>query len=114
MEAFISFIPQIVLDDLGEALIEDEILSHLTTLTSVKIKDKHHVAGDFYYHSEIGYTYLNLVIQNPKNTFFKLFTPGFEWDKEVNNYWNGHVYSLSEKRWLKSRKDNAQPNLNKQ
>lgn len=104
-EEFISFIPQTVLDDIGEAVIEDEISKNLTQLATSKTKTSNYVVGDFYYHSELGYTYLDKVIQNPNNTFYKLFTPGFEWDEEVNNYWNGHVYSIKEKRWLKSRKD---------
>lgn len=104
-EEFISFIPQNVLDDIGEAAIEDEISKNLTQLTTSKTKTSNYVVGDFYCHSELGYTYLDKVIQNPNNTFYKLFTPGFEWDEEVNNYWNGHVYSIKEKRWLKSRKD---------
>jgi hypothetical protein len=94
-----------VLDDLGEAIIEEEILNQLSQLYSLRIKDKNHAQGDIYFLSEIGYTYLDKVIQNPNNTFYKLFTPAFEWDEEVNNYWNGHVYSIKEKRWLKSRKD---------
>jgi hypothetical protein len=104
-EESISFIPQLVLDDLGEAIIEEEILNQLSQLYSLRIKDKNHAQGDIYFLSEIGYTYLDKVIQNPNNTFYKLFTPAFEWDEEVNNYWNGHVYSIKEKRWLKSRKD---------
>ena len=104
-EEFISFIPQNVLDDIGEAAIEDEISKNLTQLATSKTKTSNYVVGDFYCHSELGYTYLDKVIQNPNNTFYKLFTPGFEWDEEVNNYWNGHVYSIKEKRWLKSRKD---------
>ena len=104
-EDFLAFIPQLVLDDLGEAIIEEEILKQLAQLYSIKIKDSNHAQGDYYYLPEIGYTYLDKVIQNTNNTFYKLFTPGFEWDEEVSNYWNGHVYSIKEKRWLKSRKD---------
>lgn len=104
-EDFLAFIPQLVLDDLGEAIIEEEILKQLAQLYSIKIKDSNHARGDYYYLPEIGYTYLDKVIQNTNNTFYKLFTPGFEWDEEVSNYWNGHVYSIKEKRWLKSRKD---------
>jgi hypothetical protein len=104
-EEFISFIPQTVLDDFGELIIEDEISKNLTQLEALNTKTNNHAVGDFYYHSELGYTYLDKVIQNPNHTFYKLFTPGFEWDEEVNNYWNGHVYSIKEKRWFKSRKD---------
>ena len=104
-EEFISFIPQKALDDIGEAAIEDEISKNLTQLATSKTKTSNYVVGDFYCHSELGYTYLDKVIQNPNNTFYKLFTPGFEWDDEVNNYWNGHVYSIKDERWLKSRKD---------
>ena len=104
-EEFISFIPQNVLEDLGEEVIEDEILKNLTKLTSLKPKTSNHDAGDYYYHSDLGYTYLDKVIKNPCNTFYKLFTPGFEWHEEVNNYWNGHVFSIKEKRWLKSRRE---------
>ena len=100
-----SIYSQLVLDDLGEAIIEEEILKQLAQLYSIKIKDSNHARGDYYYLPEIGYTYLDKVIQNTNNTFYKLFTPGFEWDEEVSNYWNGHVYSIKEKRWLKSRKD---------
>ncbi len=104
-EEFISFIPQNVLDELGESIIEDEISNNLAQLCSLKTKIDNHAAGDFYYHSEIGYTYLDKVIQNSKNTFYKLFTPGFEWDEKVNNYWNGHLFSINENRWLKSKRN---------
>ncbi|HKM45202.1 MAG TPA: hypothetical protein VJY12_07065 [Dysgonamonadaceae bacterium] len=104
-EEFISFVPQNVLDNFGETTIEDEISNNLTQLTSIKIKTNDFVVGDFYYHSELGFTFLDKVIQNPNNTFYKLFTPGFEWDEEINNFWNGQVFSIKEKRWLKSRKD---------
>ena len=105
MEEFISFIPQNALDDIGEAVIEDEISKNLTQLAALNIKTSNYDVGDFYYHSELGYAYLDKVIQNPNNIFYKLFAPGFEWDEEVNNYWNGYVYSIREKKWLKSRKD---------
>jgi hypothetical protein len=104
-EEFISFIPQLVLDDLGEAIIEEEILNQLSQLYSIRIKDNYHSQGDIYFLPEIGYTFLDKIIQNPNNTFYKLFTPAFEWDEEVINYWNGYVYSIKENRWLKSRKD---------
>ena len=104
-EEFISFIPQNVLDEIGEAVIEDEISKNLTQLAVSKTKTNNYAVGDFYYHSELGYTYLDKVIQNPNNTFYKLFTPGFEWHAKVNDYWNGQVYSLNEKRWLKSKKN---------
>lgn len=103
-EEFISFIPQNVLDEIGEAVIEDEISKNLIQLSSSKATSSNYVVGDFFCHPELGYTYLDKVIQNPNNTFYKLFTPGFKWDGEVNNYWNGQVYSIMEKRWLKSRK----------
>lgn len=104
-EEFISFIPQTVLNDFGEAIVEEEISKNLELLGSIKIKNSDFSVGDFYYHPSLGYAYLDKVIQNPTNTFYKLFTPGFEWDEEVSNYWNGHVFSIKEKRWLKSRKD---------
>lgn len=104
-EEFISFVPQSVLDDFGESIIEDEISKNLTQLNTIKIKTGDFVVGDFYYHSELGYTYLDKVIQNPNNTFYKLFTPGFEWDEEINDFWNGQVFSVKENRWLKSRKE---------
>lgn len=103
-EEFISFIPQNVLDDIGEAIIEDEISKNLTQLAELKTKPSNYVVGDFYYHSELGYTFLDKVIQNPNNTFYKLFTPGFEWDEEVNNYWNGKVFSVKELKWFNSRR----------
>jgi hypothetical protein len=105
IEEYLSFIPQTVIDDFGEGIIEDEISKNIAQLDAIQIKTSNYDVGDFYYHPELGYTYLDKVIQNPNNTFYKLFTPGFEWDVEVNNYWNGHVYSIKEKRWLKSRKD---------
>ena len=104
-EEFISFIPQNVLDDIGEAIIEDEISKNLVQLDAFKTKTGNYDVGNFYFHSELGYTYLDKVIQNPNNTFYKLFTPGFQWDEEVGNYWNGHVYSINENKWLKSRKN---------
>ena len=104
-EEFISFIPQNVLDDIGEAIIEDEISKNIVQLEALKTKTSNYDIGNFYFHSELGYTYLDKVIQNPNNTFYKLFTPGFQWDEEVENYWNGHVYSIYEKKWLKSRKN---------
>lgn len=105
-EEFISFIPQNVLEDIGDALLEDEISKNLTELDSIKTKKSNYSVGDFFFHPEIGYTYLGRVIENSSNTFYKLFTPSFDWDDDVNNYWNGHVYSIKEKRWLRSKKEN--------
>ena len=45
-----------------------------------------------------------IVITSPTNTFYKLFHPGFEKDDEIQNFWNGSVYSEKEGKWLKSRK----------
>jgi len=105
-EEFISFIPQNVIDELGETILEDEISECLSQQYSHKAKTKNHTVGDYFYHADVGYTYLAKVIQNPKNIFYKLFSPAFEWDDEVNNFWNGGVYSIKERRWLKSRKTN--------
>jgi hypothetical protein len=105
VEDFLSFIPKTVLEDISEVKIEEEIDNIKILLSSTKIKDKNLSAGDIYYLSGIGYTFLDKVIKNPNNTFYKLFTPAFEWDDEVINYWNGQVYSIREKRWLKSRKE---------
>jgi len=104
-EQFITFIPKNVLDDLGEEVIEEEIFSNLAQLNLSKARTDFYDAGYYYYHTGIGYAYLAKVIENPKNTFYKLYTPGFEWDEEVNNYWNGQVYSINEDRWLKSKKE---------
>jgi hypothetical protein len=72
------FIPQKVIDDIGEAIIEDEISNNLTQLSSFDIKDRDHIAGDIYCYTEICFTILDKVIQNPNITFYKLFTPDFE------------------------------------
>jgi len=101
-EEFIFFIPKNVRDDIGEGILEDEISNNLADLRTIKTKARDYSVGDFFYHPEIGYTYLDKVIQNPNNTFYKLFTPGFEWDEDVNNYWNGKLYSIKERRWLKA------------
>ncbi len=106
-EGFISFIPQKVLDDLGEALIEDEISNNLTLLKSLKINSGDLSVGDIYFHPQIGYTCLAKVIKSSTDTFYKLFTPGFEWDDKVNDFWNGQLYSINEKKWLKSIKHGA-------
>ncbi len=103
-EEFISFIPQNIIDDMGESIIEDEISQNLSQLDSIETKNGNYTVGDFYCHSELGYTYLDKIIQNPENTFYKLFTPGFEWDEEIKNYWNGQVYSIQDMKWIKSRK----------
>ena len=85
-EEFFSFIPQNVLDEIGEGVIEDEISKNLTQLAALKTKTNNYAVGDFYYHSELGYSYLDKVIQKTNNTLYKLFTHGYEWDEEVNNY----------------------------
>ena len=104
-EEFLSFIPQTVIDEIGEGIIEDEIQSNIGELELDRSNRKKISIGDFYHHEDLGYTLLDKIIENPKNTFYKLFRPGFEWDEQVNDYWNGHVYSIKEKRWLKSRVD---------
>jgi hypothetical protein len=100
-EVIMSFFPQNVRKQFGEAILEEQITKNLDRLRSIERKSDNYSIGDFYYHPEIGYTYLGKVIQNPTNTFFKLFTPAFEWYKSVNNFWNGKVYSVREKRWIK-------------
>ena len=86
---------------MGESIIEDEISQNLSQLDSIETKNGNYTVGDFYCHSELGYTYLDKIIQNPENTFYKLFTPGFEWDEEIKNYWNGQVYSIQDMKWMK-------------
>lgn len=103
-EECISFIPSNVLEEIGEEIIEDEISKNLREIKDLKIKVDSYTVGDFFFHPELGYMYIDKVIENPINTFYKLFTPGFEWDEEVNNYWNGQVYSIKEKKWLKSKR----------
>ena len=104
-EEFISFFPKSLTDEFGSEKIEEEIVFFLSQLNSLKIKDVNHASGDIYYHPEIGYAYIDKVINNPNNLFYKLFSPAFLWDEVVKNYWNGSVYSVYEERWLKSRKD---------
>ncbi|MDB2627898.1 hypothetical protein N9Y13_05395, partial [Schleiferiaceae bacterium] len=47
-EEFISFIPQNVLDEIGEAVIEDEISKNLTQIAVSKTKTNNYAVGDFY------------------------------------------------------------------
>lgn len=112
-EAFITFIPKNVVENIGEAILEDEISRNLTELRNTKVKDSDYSAGDYLCHPEVGYAYIYKVIQSPINTFYKLFMPGFDWDEEINNYWNGHVYSIRDNRWLLSKKGLSKRKLNK-
>lgn len=105
IEEFVAFIPQIAIEEIGEGVITDEIMHNLNFLETYKAQKLHFEVGDYFNHPEIGFTWIDKIIENPKNIFFKLFTPGFEWDSELNNFWNGCVYSITENRWLKSRKD---------
>lgn len=105
-QEFISFIPQNVLDEIGEVSIEDEITSNITLLNEFIIKEKTdiYIEGDYYCHSEIGYTYIEKIITSSNNQFYKLFATGFEWNANIENYWNGCVFSTYDNRWIKSMK----------
>jgi|GEM_PF-1682307 len=101
IEEFISLIPKDVLSDLKEEVIEDEISRYLFEIKTFLVRTKEYSAGDFFHHPEIGFTFLDKLIESPNNTFYKLFTPGFEWNELVNNFWDGDVYSIKDNKWLK-------------
>lgn len=47
------------------------------------------------------------IIPSSNTTFLKLFNPAYEWNNQLNNYWNGKVYDIIKQRWLKSRRNGS-------
>lgn len=105
IEEFIEFVPQLEREVLGEGVLFDEISSNLRIATDHKQKKFYFTTGDIYFHPNDGYTFIAKIISNPSNIFYKLFYPGYEWDEEVEDYWNGKVYSIKEQKWFNSRKE---------
>lgn len=104
-EEFKTFIPNRLINIYGEHDIDVELAKNLSLIRNFKDNADDHIKGEDYYIKNVGYCYLDKVIPSSNTTFLKLFNPAYEWDYEINNYWNGKVYDIIEHRWLNSRKE---------
>lgn len=95
------FVPKDTREEFGDSNLQEELLE------SLSIANKNRLDKDFYLHPEDGVTYIEKVISNATDKskkYLKLFNTGYEWDDEIEDYWNGKVYSEIEAKWLSSRK----------
>jgi len=75
---------------------------------SLSIVNRNRLDKEFYLHPEDGVTFIEKVISNAKDKsikYLKLFSTGYEWDDEIDDYWNGKVFSVNESKWLSSKKE---------
>ncbi|MGJ7027614.1 hypothetical protein [Petrimonas sulfuriphila] len=99
---FLLFIPQDTREEFGDSYLQEELNESLSIVNRNKL-DK-----EFYLHPEDGITFIEKVISNANDNskiYLKLFSTGYEWDDEIDDYWNGKVFSIKESRWLSSRKE---------
>lgn len=102
IEEFDMFVPQETRIEIGEANFAEEFNA------SLGIVNKPNLDREFYLHPLDGITFIEKEIINQNNNairFLKLFNTGYEWDEEVDDYWNGKVYSIRDSKWLSSRKE---------
>jgi len=100
-EDFIPFIPNTVIEEIGEGDLMDEINDNLSLLINLGSNLHNLNENDLFFNSEVGFTYVGKVIENPHNRFYKLFSPGMDWNDELHNFWNRKVYSIEHAKWLK-------------
>ena len=58
---------------------------------------------EYYLHPEDGITFIEKIIPNSNNKslkYFKLFRIGYDWDEDINDFWNGKFFSINEAKWL--------------
>lgn len=95
------FVPQDTREEFGDSYLQEELNE------SLSIVNKNRLDKEFYLHPEDGVTFIEKVISNANDKskkYLKLFNTGYEWDDEIDDYWNGKVYSEKEAKWLNSRK----------
>lgn len=102
IEDFDMFVPQETRIEIGEANFVEEFNE------SLRIVNKNKLDSEFYWHPLDGITFIGKEIINQHNNairFLKLLSTGYEWDEEIDDYWNGKVYSIRDSKWLSSRRD---------
>lgn len=95
------FVPQDTREEFGDSYLQEELNE------SLSIVNKNRLDKEFYLHPEDGVTFIEKVISNANDKskkYLKLFNTGYEWDDEIDDHWNGKVYSEKEAKWLRSRK----------
>ena len=98
---FDMFVPIETRTEIGEANFEEEFNE------SLRIVNNSNLDKNYYLHSVDGITFIEKIIvnQNVKSIkYLKLFNNGYEWDEDIEDYWNGKVYSVNDSKWVYSKK----------
>jgi len=99
---FLLYVPQDTREEFGDSYLQEELNE------SLSIVNRNRLDKEFYLHPEDGVTFIEKVISNAKDKsikYLKLFSTGYEWDDEIDDYWNGKVFSVNESKWLSSKKE---------
>ena len=102
IDDFLLFVPQDTREQFGDSCLHEELNE------SLSIVNRNSMAKEFYLHPDDGVTFIEKVIINSNDKskkYLKLFSTGYEWDDEVEDYWNGKVFSEIEAKWFGSRKE---------
>lgn len=104
-EEFKIFIPNRLIEDYVEQDIDVELANNLSLIRNLETNTNEYIEGEDFRIPNVGYCYLDKIIPSTNTTFLKLFNPAYEWDDEIDNYWNGKVYNIMDHRWIRSRKE---------
>lgn len=104
-EEFKTFIPNELFECYVEQDLDVELANNLFLIRNFGTSTEYYIEGEDFNIPNVGYCYLDKIIPSANTTFLKLFNPAYEWDDELNNYWNGKVYGIIRQRWIKSRKE---------
>lgn len=100
----LSYIPQTTIEDIGEELLLLTIRTHCSCQPGAIPSGDSPKVGEYFYVSNLGFSYIDKVLPSPPRIFLKLFSLGFNWDPDSENYWNKKVYSVTDQKWMKTNK----------
>jgi hypothetical protein len=88
---------------IGEETIHEEINKSLNYINSFKYSSEYQ-ENDFFEHKSDGICYILHLTQNAKTgDFLKLINTGYDWDSDINNYWNHQLYGIKENKWYSTK-----------
>jgi len=103
-----EYVPNETKEYVSEQLINEYLTTAISKIESTKVKRFSIDVNSIYLHPTDGYSFIFKIIPMSSNRnvkLLKLISPGYEWDEDFRNYWNGKVYNADENKWISSRRD---------